>query len=82
MKQTVMTVTIGELRTAVAIANTLLADPRPLANGWCAAEVRAFAARLTGAAYPKSKKGLRQAANHIERALELGLAAISEKAQA
>lgn len=72
------TLTIAQLRTAHAVAQTLLQDPRPLPLGWSPKTVRAFAGEISGEVYPATKKGLQRAAAHIERALELGLAAIAE----
>lgn len=73
------TLTIAELRTAHAVAQMLLRNPRPLAPGWSPASVRTFASSITGEEYLPTKKGLQRAAAHIERALELGLAAVAEE---
>jgi hypothetical protein len=67
----VATVTLSELRTAHAVARLLLAGGRPMLPHWSAESVRALASELTGATYPRGKKGLEQASAHIVRAIEL-----------
>jgi hypothetical protein len=44
--------------------------------GWNADSVRAFASAMSGATYPRTKKGLQQAATHIDCAIDHALEAL------